>query len=563
MTDPALDPRNWETIEPYVADLLATPLDAASVRPWLERWSHLTAHFHECMGQIYRAVDENTADESARADFNWMVEELFPRVERLEQALKRRLLAVEGYTPAPDEQFLVRQFRSEAEIYADANIPLLTEMRKKANRYEQAVGEMTVEWEGETLTLPQAERHLESRDRTVRERVWHRLMERRLAARDEFNQLFVDLHGLRQQVAANAGLPDFRAYQWKALGRYDYTPEDCFLFHEGIEQEVVPLARELRARRRQRLGVDRLRPWDLDVDPDGPPLEPFHSADELEETGSRIFHQIDPVLGGHFDAMRPGMLDLESRPNKAPGGYCNTFPLSRSAYIFMNAVGTQDDVSTLLHEGGHAFHYFESRHLPLIWQEHVPMEFAEVASIAMELLGAPYLAREQGGFYAPEDARRAYRQLLEKTVTFLPYMAVVDAFQHRVYQLPAGTLEAADLDQIWDELWSRFMVGTDWEGLEAARVTGWQRKVHLFSSPFYYVEYGLAYIGALQIWANALLEPQRALARYRGALALGATRPLPALFAAAGATFSFDRTTIGRLMALLRQEYGDGLMPDR
>ena len=336
-------------------------------------------------------------------------------------------------------------------------------------------------------------------------------------------------------------------------GRFDYTPADCRTFHAAIEHEVVPLVRKWRARRQQQLGLDRLRPWDLDVDPQNrPALAPFSNPADLEAIGQRIFAKVDPELGQQFSLMRAGYLDLGSRPGKAFGGYCGGMFVAKVPYIFMNAVGTHEDVQTLLHEGGHAFHFMDSSaNNDLIWNYNAPIEFCEVASMAMELLAAPYLDHANGGFYSQTDADRARAEHLLQTLTFLSSIAVVDAFQHWLYTETSDTITAADLDAKWSELWDRFMIGTDWTGLTAEKQTGWHRKGHIFFVPLYYVEYGLAALGALQVWRNALVDQKLAVAQYRGALALGNTRPLPDLFKAAGATFAFDRETVGELARLV------------
>ncbi len=298
-----------------------------------------------------------------------------------------------------------------------------------------------------------------------------------------------------------------------------------------------------------------MRPWDVDADPHGQPLRPFSDVSDLEAGAQRIFDQVDPQLGSHFRAMRDDYLDLASRANKAPGGYCSSFPVSGHPYIFMNAVGTHDNLTTLLHEGGHAFHFMElQRQQPLIWNQDGPMEFCEVASMSMELLSAPYLARDKGGFYSDAEARRAYADQLRKTVLFFPYMAVVDAFQHWVYAEAPQPVTAADMDRRWRELTDRFMPGVNWVGLQTEQETGWHRKEHIFEAPFYYIEYGLAQLGALQVWRNALRDQQQSVADYRAALALGYTRSLPELFTAAGAHFAFDRKMVGQLMALIQEQ---------
>jgi oligoendopeptidase F len=370
------------------------------------------------------------------------------------------------------------------------------------------------------------------------------------------NEQYSKMLALRHQVATNAGLPDFRAYAFQEMGRFEYTPEDCYTFHEAIAEAVVPAASRIYRRRQAALGLERLRPWDVDVEPGAaPPLKPYRGQDELIQYSRDLFHKVDPSLGRHFAIMADEqLLDLDTRPGKALGGYCSELPLRKRPFIFMNGVGIHDDVQTLLHEAGHAFHYFEAAaRQPLIWQTYAPMEFCEVASMGMELLAAPYLLREQGGFYTPVETARARIEHLEGILLFLPYMAVVDAFQHWVYTHVQEAQEAAACDAHWDRLWARFMPGVDWSDFEETRMTGWHRKPHIFQSPFYYIEYGMAQVGSLQVWRNALISQQDALTDYRSALSLGGTRTLPELFAAAGAEFRFDSSMLLALVELVEE----------
>ncbi len=554
MSDVPINPLDWNSVKPHFDALRATTLSQDTVERWLQRWSDLTAHLQEADAQIYREVTENTADEAAEQRFLLWVDEIVPEWQKAEQALKEQLLALEDFTPPDTAGQMMKRFRAEAAIFRDENVPLHSELAKLSNRYDKVVGGLTIEWQGETRTIPQAQLLLMATERATREQVWHKIMDRFLEERTQLNELFLQMLSLRRQVARNAGFDSFREYQWQVMGRFDYTPEDCFTFHAAIEQEVVPLATQLYDELRAKLGVDTLRPWDVEADPHGKALVPFAGAQELEEGGYRIFQQVDPALAEHFATMRDGFLDLASRQNKAPGGYCISFPRTGKPYIFMNAVGTNDDVMTLLHEGGHAFHFMESqRQQPLIWNWHAPMEFCEVASMAMELLSAPYLARTEGGFYEEADARRAYAEKLRGVVTFLPYMAVVDAFQQWVYSEAPDAVTTEAMDAKWAELWDRFMKGIDYSGLQTPKESGWHRKGHIFTVPFYYIEYGLAELGALQVWRNAQADQAQAVADYRAALALGDTRPLPDLFEAAGTTFAFDGETVGQLMTLIKE----------
>lgn len=545
---------DWATVQPHVDALLAAPIDQATADGWLSQWSELAAVLAEAGAQVYRAVTENTADAAAEQRFEHFIGAIEPQARVAEQALKRKLLAVPGYQPGEDTALLLRRFRSEAEIFRAENVALESKLALLGNQYNKIVGRMTVAWQGEELTLPQANSRLQEPDRAAREAIWRRIMQRYLADRGAINDLYLEMLPLRRQTARNAGFADYRALRWQQLARFDYTPDDAFVFHDAIEHEVVPLAMELYQKLAGRLGIDQLRPWDTEADPYGQPLRPFSDPAELEEGGQRIFDRVDPVLAGYFAAMRDGYLDLASRPNKAPGAYCNGFPVSGKPYIFMSAVGTHNDVTTLLHEGGHAFHFMESQAAPLVWNQNAPMEFCEVASMSMELLSAPYLAAPRGGFYSDAEARRAYASHLRKIVLFLPYMAVVDRFQHWVYAEAPEDVTPADMDRTWAALWDRFMPGIDYSGLQAEKETGWHRKGHLYEAPFYYIEYGLAQLGALQVWRNALADQAGAVANYRRALALGYTRSLPELFAAAGARFAFDRQTVGELMALVADQ---------
>jgi oligoendopeptidase F len=466
------------------------------------------------------------------------------------QTLKEKLLE-SGLEPAGFE-IPLRNMRAEADLFRAENLPVLAEENKVKTEYDKILSAQTVVWEGEERTVEQMRPVYQEADRARRERAWRLVAERQLADRDGINEVWGKLLGLRCKLAANAGRPDYRAYRWQDLLRFDYTPADARSFQDAIEAVVVPAALRVYERRRQRLGLDSLRPWDLDVDPLGlPPLRPFSDVEALKSSISRIFQRLDPALGANIDVMVvEDLLDLANRKNKAPGGYCTSFPVVRRPFIFANAVGLHDDVQTMLHECGHAFHVFESAALSSHLRN-VPMEFAEVASMGMELLAAPYLVEDKGGFYTPAEAARARIEHLEGCIRFWPYMAVVDSFQHWVYENPQAAADPRQCDAAWAGFWRRFMVGVDWSGLEDVMATGWHRKLHIHTDPFYYIEYGLAQLGAAQVWANALKDQAGAVTRYRQALALGGKVSLPELFAAAGARFAFDAGTLSQAVELM------------
>jgi oligoendopeptidase F len=558
------DPRSadelaWSQIEPYYEELAARPIDSATVELWLHDWSRLYRLLSEVGVRRHLAYDGDTRDGAAERRYLAFIEEVATPMEAAEQRLRRKLLD-SGLRPAGMEVPL-RDMGAVAALFREENLPLLVEETRLGAQYDKLVGGQSVVWEGRETPIPQLQTVLEDPDRARRERAWWLMRERQLADREAINGLWQELLALRRRIAANAGHGDVRGYSWQAYRRFDYGPEDCHTFHEAIAAVAVPAATRVYERRARRLGVPALRPWDLSdgswrrpADPPGrQPLRPYRQVGELLAKSDALFQRLDPQLGERFASLgAEELLDLESRPGKAPGGYCTYLAVARRPFIFMNAAGTHTDLQTLLHEAGHAFHAFAMEALPYHQQLSPPMEFNEVAAMAMELLAAPYLS-VPGGFYSEAEAARARVEHLEEMLLFWPYMAVVDSFQHWAYTSPDEAADPKQCDARWQALWNRFIPGVDWSGLEAELVTGWQRRLHIFRVPFYYVEYGLAALGAAQIWRNARGDHAGALAAYRRALALGGTAALPELYATAGARFAFDEATLGGAVALIEE----------
>lgn len=547
--------------QPYLDALVDATVSASTINDWLTNWSTLSKFMNEVYVRLIVATNQDTTDEVAENRLRAFLSDVFPLMISYGDKLNRKLLE-SGIEP---ENFTVqlRNMRADVKLFREKNLPVQTEIQKLGMEYDKIIAAQTVEWEEDEMTLTALLPMLQDQDRNKREAVYRLIAERKLQDREALNDLWVKLLDLRQQLAENADLPDYRTYRWQELNRFDYTPSDAETFHRAIEEVVVPLATRLYKKKREQLGVDSLRPWDVGdnpsqgsgLDPLGrEPLKPYDTIGEMEETLQRIFTKVDPALGDYFGTMRnESLFDLDNRKGKAPGGYCTDLPVQERPFIFMNAVGLHDDVQTLLHEGGHAFHVFESVHLPYYQQLDPPMEFAEVASMAMELIASPYLTIDQGGFYTPEESARARTQHIEQIITFWAYMAVVDAFQHWVYTHIDDAKNPDNCDAKWSELWDRFLPTVDFSGLEAIKVTGWHRKLHIFQVPFYYIEYGLAQLGAIQVWANALDNQSQAVADYRKALALGGTATLPELFRTAGAQFGFDRDLLGKAVGLLKE----------
>src|SRR5579872_7436509 len=462
----------WRQIAPYYDDLLARELSAANVEQWLGDWTRISALLDELTTRYTIMTTVNTTDEETDRRYKVYLDEIVPPMMEAEQKVKEKLLA-SGLEPAGFAVPL-RKLRADAALYQEANLPLLSEARKQMLEYEQLAGARMVEWEGQQIPLTQLYPVLEEPDRERRERAWRIRNARILADTPALADLWRRMIETRARIAANAGFDNYRSYRWQQLYRFDYTPDDTKRFHAAIEEVVVPAAKRINARRREQLGVSTLRPWDSDVDPTSrAPLRPYATIDELEAKTSNIFHAVDQQLGGYFDIMRrEGLLDLDSRQNKAPGGYSLAYTVTRRPFIFANSVGSHDDVQTLLHEGGHAFHSFEVAPLPYLQQRQeqmTPIEFAEVASMGMELLASPYLTTEHGGFYTPQQAARARVDNMRGIILFWPYMAMIDALQHWIYENQEEAADLARCDAYWATLEDRFHPDLDWSGLETEK----------------------------------------------------------------------------------------------
>ncbi|MBW2091580.1 MAG: M3 family oligoendopeptidase, partial [Deltaproteobacteria bacterium] len=524
-----IDLADWPKIEPFYQALLdKNPKSAAELEEWLLDLSELEAALSEEGSRRYIAMTCATDNEEIRKEFLHFVEHIEPKMKTWGNELEKKFVQ-NPHLEALDKkryEVLVRDTRNHLEIFREENVPLETELTKLSQEYQRIQGAMTVEFQGQERTLQQMAVFLEDPMRDIRRQAWELVTNRRLQDADKLNELYDKMLGLRQQAARNAGFDNYIAFRFKQLGRFDYTPADCLTFHDAVEKCVMPAYNESLKKRKEILDVTRLRPYDLAVDPyNRPPLKPFSDPKELSSGCVRIFKKVDPDLGKIFKKMTgDGLLDLASRKGKAPGGYQSTLEEVRLPFIFMNAVGLNRDVFTLLHEGGHAFHAFAARQEPLLHYRHAPIEFCEVASMGMELIASSYLEE----FYNPAEVARARKRHLEDMLFIFPWIATIDAFQHWVYANPGHSIE--ERTEYWLSLNTRFGGDIDYSGYEQGLKTAWQRQLHLFEVPFYYIEYGIAQIGALQIWRKAKSDLKQAIADYKHGLALGGSRPLPELF---------------------------------
>lgn len=539
-----------------VADSLARRevADARTFERWLVDRSDFDAACAEAEANLYISMTRNTEDEAANAAYTRFIETVSPALKTIGFNLDRKQVALHERFPLDARRYevLERDTRADVDLFREENVPVQTDLAKMTQKYEQICGAMTVEFEGKEQTLPQMARYQERTDRAIRERAWRAVAERRMRDGAALEDLFDAMLAKRTEMARNAGETGFVGYAFRAKHRFDYTPDDCRAFHDAIERHCVPIVRDLDAQRRRKLKAGRLRPWDMAVDTLGrQPLRPFDTAEELIAKSARVFDAMGGGLGALFSRLTEGdSLDLASRKGKAPGGYQYVRDFSRRPFIFMNAAGMHGDVRTMIHEAGHAFHSMLSEGDPLVHYRHAPIEFSEVASMGMEMLSMPHW----GEFYPDSgELARAWRDQLAGVVTILPWIATVDAFQLWLYEHPDHTREERTAQ--WVTLVARFGHDIDWTGLEAVRASLWHRQLHIFTVPLYYVEYGMAQLGALQLW-NAMREKgiDAALDGYRNGLSLGGSRPLPELFEAAGIRFDFSAQSVEGLMRAVGDE---------
>jgi oligoendopeptidase F len=577
----AIDLGDWSQIEPLFEKLETHALqikNVAGLEKWLFDWSELSAALDEESSRRYIAMTCHTDNADAEKAYLHFVENVEPQLKPRQFALEKiyvahplraKLLAItvplfdraSEDNPEPDlalrlqlqvprYEVFDRDVKNHVELFRPENVPLETEEAKLCQQYQKLSGALTVNFRGDEKTLVQMGRYLEEPERALRQEAWELIANRRLQEAEKFDENFDALIKLRTQIAKNAGFENYRDYAFRRMGRFDYTPADCEKFHNAIESEIVPSVRAIQNERQLQLKLEKLRPWDLGVDPlNRPALKPFGQVDELILRTQKIFNSLDPELAADFQQMQDlKLLDLDNRKGKAPGGYQSTLAEARVPFIFMNAIGLQRDVETILHEAGHAFHAQATREENLYAYRSAPIEFCEVASMAMELLADDFL----GEFYSASEANRARRTHLEGIIGFFPWMATVDAYQHWIYTHPNHT--RAERKAAYLKLMDRFGGDVDYSGYEEIRAHSWHRQLHIFIHPFYYVEYGIAQLGALQIWANSKLSKEDALTDYKKSLALGGSRPLPELFSAAGAKFQFDAATIKPLIQLANSE---------
>ena len=540
----------FEDILPYFKELQERNIDTPQAfQKWIQDGSELDAFLEENGAWRYIKMSIDTTKPELTESYTYFVSEIQPKLAPLLNELNKKMMASPFRKDLSEDPAYAIFFRSvgvHLDLFREENIPIEAYLGEKSQEFGSISAAQTIEYEGQNLTMQQASVHLKNQDEGIRKQVFEKMAERRQMDIDSLNALYTDLIAKRHELAINAGFENFRDYMFQSMGRFDYTKEACFDFHEAVAQKVVPLVKEIQEMKLQKLGKSAFKPWDLDVDPDGnEPLKPFQNGEEMLEKTIEIFQRMDPYFSACLRTMKTmGHLDLESKAGKAPGGY--NYPLYEIGvpFIFMNAVGLHRDLVTMVHEGGHAIHSFLNRELTLTAFKNIPSEAAELASMSMELLSMKYWET----FYSdPKALLRAKVEHLEDILKVLPWIAQIDAFQHWVYTHPTHSL--TERSNEWLSLSKRFGTGlTDWTGYEALQAHSWQRQLHLFEVPFYYIEYGIAQLGAIGVWKNSLENESLAIEQYKAGLSLGYTRSLPKIYETAGVTFDFSPKRIGELM---------------
>lgn len=544
---------SWADIEPYFEQLQAREIDnKETLEKWLLDLSELEAAISEdaCWRQIKMTCD--TEDPALEKSFNTFCMEIQPHIVVASDRLNKKLMSSKALDQLDEKTYhtYLRNIRKSIDLFREENVELNAELAVLQQQFGQITGAMMVEIDGQSYTLQQAAKFLENSDRSVRENAWMKIQERRLQSKEALNELYDKLLTKRNEIAKNACFESYTDYRFKELGRFDYGVKESTQFQEAVRMHVVPLVKEIHEEKKRSLGLDELRPWDLDAENEQP-LRPFKTGEELTQKTIDCFTSLDPFFAACLHKMQEMQhLDLDSRKGKAPGGYNCPLAESGAPFIFMNAAGKMDDVTTMVHEGGHAVHSFLAHPLKLTGFKEYPMEIAEVASMAMEL----FTMDHWGSYFSnAEELRRAKLHQLERVITIFPWIATIDKFQHWIYAHPNHTNE--ERSNAWMNILDEYSDGVvNFEGLQQFRENSWQRQLHLYEVPFYYIEYGIAQLGAIGLWMQYRQDPKKALENYCNALSLGGTRTLPELYEAAGLKFDFSPETIKTLMQFVQAQ---------
>jgi oligoendopeptidase F len=546
---------DWNAIEPLLISLSEREISTKEeLSKWLKDRSEMEAVFEENLGWRYIKMTINTKDEEAAKSYEHFIAHINPKISPYDDILNKKLNSSPFKKELTDAGFPIyfRGVESAIALYRDENNELFAKDAQLGQKYGAAIGKQNITFQGKEITMQQAGTYLKNPDRNIRKEVFELTTDRRMQDAGELDNILTEMIAIRDKMAKNADFENYRDYKFKALGRFDYEVRDCFNFHESIEKEIVPIVETFTKERKEKLGYNQLKPYDLSVSLDGkPPLQPFKSGEEMLRKTTELFYAIDAYCGERLEIMKSmNHLDLESKVGKAPGGY--NYPLYEIGvpFIFMNSVGLQRDLVTMIHEGGHAVHSFLTRDLTLTAFQSFPSEVAELASMSMELISMEHWDII---YTDKEELKRAKKEQLEGVLDILPWVATVDAFQHWLYENPNHTIE--ERHEAWLKVSQRFSSNiTDWSDYSDYKKVTWHKQLHIFEVPFYYIEYGMAQLGAVAMWRNYKKNPKQTMQQYKEALALGYTQSIPEIYKAAGIQFDFSQAYVSELANFVKEE---------
>ena len=544
----------WKKIEPLFEDLKTREiLSLEDLENWMLDRSELEAVLEEDMAWRYIKMNIDTNNNDLKNSFHFWIKEISPNMAPYSQQLNLKLIESPYLNELDNTKYRIylRKVKKSIEIYREENIPLFTKMEEKQQEYGAICAKMSIDFKGKSLTMQEANQLLKNTNRDEREEAYSKISSRRMEDSEKLDKLYDDLIEIRQNIAKNAGFENYRDYMFSAMGRFDYTATDCYQFHDAIQHEIVPIITLFEEKRKEKLDLIEYKPWDTQVDADNQSaLNPFENDKDLIKKSINCLNKTRPFFGECIRVMNEMKhLDLKSKEGKAPGGFM--YPLYEIGvpFIYMNAVGSQRDVVTMIHEAGHAVHSFLCRNLEMTEFKSTPSEVAELASMSMELLSM----RNWDSYYKNnEDLIRAKKEQLKKVLSGLPWIAAIDKFQHWIYTTEHNSeSRKKKWNQISQELGNQVI---NWNGQEDMLANQWQTQLHLYTVPFYYIEYGMAQLGAIAIWREYILHGEKAIDKYIEALKLGYTKSISEIYETAGIKFNFSIEYVKELAEFIKSE---------
>jgi oligoendopeptidase F len=550
-----LNELNVESLKSELDSLLNVQIGSAEdLNTFLSDQKRLYEQVEEKMMKHYIAFQCQSDDEENKRKYEFDQQQIKPLYKKYQSLLDEKVLESPFLSDLPDSEYgeFKKKLRVQFALFQEANLEIEKQEDALVNQYFEIAGSLTSIWEGEEVTLSELYAHASDPNRDKRQKAWEAIYTPILKEEEKVQKILDELIQLRVKKAENAGLPSFTDYMFKKYNRFDYTPEDCHQLAESIREHVLPLTLQLEKEHKKELDVEVYRPWDVTgVAASKKPLKPVDSAEELINKSAKVLGELHPSFGSLVHEMNDkGLLDLTSRKGKTQGGFCESLPETGLSFIFMNLSNTDSDLIVFMHEMGHGIHDMLKRDQEVYANKQIPMESAELASMSMELMTAD---RWNEFYKTEEELKRAKKEHLKSAVMLLPYIMVVDQFQHWLYKNPNHSWE--ERNKKFGEIKERYDATiVQWDGYEDWKEKNWLKILHIFEVPFYFIEYAIAQLGAIQLYKQYKENPEKTIEKYIEALKLGSSKSLPEVYEAAGVKFDFSSTTIAELMEFVAKE---------